>query len=113
MRRIFKQWKSIQVSIHPQTIGTVRNVRQLNMRNFSASHIKHCTTTGTQARAEMNNKDNTLYGGTNLWLHNMTGKICSVYLFSASYNPMQGVHISTLLTTYKYEYGINWILVLK
>ena len=42
----------------------------------------------------------------------MTGKGCGIYLFSAVYDSMQDVQISTWLTVYTDEYGRTWILAL-
>ena len=72
---------------------------------FNASNISHCTTTRTQTRADLDTKSDTLCGGTNIWFHKVTGEICIVPLFSASYDPMQDVQTSTCLTAYTDEYG--------
>ena len=60
---------------------------------------------------ELDSSDDTLCGGTNFWLHDLTGKIFSVSPFIASYDPMQDVQIATCLTAHTDEYGQNWILV--
>ena len=44
-------------------------------------------------------------------MHEITGKSFSMYPFSASYNSMQYLKVSTCLTSYIYEYGQTWIIV--
>ena len=72
----------------------------MNIQKFSMAHIQHCKSPGMQARAELKTWDDTSCGGEILWLHKLNGKICSVSLFSASFDPMKDVHISTCLTAY-------------
>ena len=87
------------------------NIQQVKRRKVSAAHIQHCTTIGTQACAELDTQADTSCGGEIVWLHELTGKICSVSPFNASYDPMQNVHIFTCFTVYTDEYGSNWVLV--
>ena len=81
------------------------------MCKVSAVHIKHCTNNGTQAHEELDTRYDNSCGGTDFWLQYLTGKSCSVSLFSASYDLMQDVHIATCLTAYTDKYGQTWILV--
>ena len=64
-----------------------------------------------QARSELDTQYDTSFGGTDFWLHDMTGQSCIVSPFSASYDYMHYVQISTCLTEYIDEYGRSWILV--
>ena len=61
------------------------NLRQVKRRKSNAVHIQHCTTAGTQARADVDNRPDILCGGKNLWLHDLTEQSCIVSLFSARY----------------------------
>ena len=58
------------------------------------AHIQHCTATGTQARTELDTQADTLYGGTNFWLHELTEKSYRMSPFSDSYDPMQDMQIA-------------------
>ena len=88
-----------------------RNFRQIKDRNIIAAHIQLCTTPWTQTYAYFYTSDHTLCGRTNFGLHELTGKICSVYLFSAIYNQMQDVQISACMTAYTDKYGQTLIIV--
>ena len=81
------------------------------MHKVRAEKNQHCTSLGTKAHEELDNQADTFHRRTIFWLHKLTGKSCSVYMFSASYDPMQDVKISTFLTSYTDEYGRTWIIV--
>ena len=111
--QILKWWPlhDIKVSISPYTTEMSRNVWQIKRRNFRAAHIQHCTVLGTQSCAKLVTLADTLCGGTNVWLHKMTGKSFIMSPFSASYDPMQDMKIITCLVVYTYEYGWTWIIM--
>ena len=109
----WKPWHGIQVSISPYTTGMRRNFWQVKRRKVISLQIKNCTTMGTQACEEFDTRDDTLCGGKNFWLHELTVKSCSVSPFSSSYDLMQDMHIYTWLAAYTDKYGRNWILVLN
>ena len=88
-----------------------RNAWKVKRRKFRTSNIQNWKIQGTQSCAELDTQADTSCGGTNFWLHDLTGKICIVSTFSDSYNPIKYVQTATCLTAYTDEYGKTCILV--
>ena len=100
-----------QRRVVPLRTGMQRNIRSVKRRSIQSIHIQNVTVPGTQAITEMENRSDNSCSGINFWLHNITGQICSVASFSASYDPMSAIQITTCLTEFTDEFERTWILV--
>ena len=97
--------------ISPMVTSMRRNICALKKRKLHSAHVSNSTTPGKQARTELDTRADTSCSGINFWLHQLTGKPCSVALFSTSYKPMTDIQVATCLTAYTDEYGRTWVLV--
>ena len=88
-----------------------RNIQPVNRRRIKFVHIQNTTVTGTQARTEMDAREDNSCSGINFWLHDLNGQTCSVDPFSALYDPMSDIQIAMCLTAFTDEDGRTWILV--
>ena len=74
-------------------------------------HIQNATVSGTQKITEIDTRVDTSCSGINFLLHKITGQTFSVAPFSALYDPMSDIQITTCLTEFTDEDGRTWILV--